>query len=81
MLGPLPELQEVRSFCIGRCGPSYAPRYASLCETNASDSTGSTRFCRLDVVKSEIVKPSGFHVPGAPLSDHYGLATTFTVAC
>ena len=38
------------------------------------------RRCRLEVVGTELVQPSSFFVGGAPLSDHYGLQTTFRVA-
>ena len=40
---------------------------------------GAPRGCRLAVVATELVEPRAFFVGGAPLSDHYGLLTTFRV--
>ena len=36
--------------------------------------------CHVEVLNTEVVNTPSFFVAGAPLSDHYGLATTFRVA-
>ena len=73
VLAPLPELEEVGIFCMAEAKGAAAWRTAAA---TAANDAGS---CQLDVVRTELFQPRGFFVPGAPLSDHYGLNTTFTV--
>ena len=36
---------------------------------------------RLAALRTQLVDTPSFYVPGAPLSDHFGLATDFAVRC
>lgn len=47
--------------------------------TPATDGGGPHGRCRLKAVATEATRPRSFFVKGSPLSDHYGLTTTFTV--
>lgn len=48
-------------------------------KTSSSPRGGHAPRCRLTLGATEIVHPRRFAVAGAPLSDHYGLASTFHV--
>ena len=76
LLAPLPEYEEV-CFLVDRvvCGRGGA-REGRLLPT-ADEGPG---LCHVEVLNTEVVNTPSFFVAGAPLSDHYGLATTFRVA-
>ena len=86
VLAPLPEYEEVHFF-VGRVVGGRVQRQQQL--TAAAGTTAHAEgegpvaprdsCCRLGVVGTELVQPCSFFVNGAPLSDHYGLQTTFRV--
>ena len=83
VLAPLPEYEEVHLF-VDRvvCGrfQSAAARLRLAATAAASPTSESLARCHLEVLHTEIIEPRSFFVAGSPLSDHYGLATTFRVA-